>query len=370
MSRQFFRSASLALIAVSMVSTPVKNQLVFAQVITQSNYFELNNLLLEGKRLVAEQNYDKALDVYEQAANLDQNNAQIFSGIGYVHALKEEYELAADAYEQAISLSPNNSKLYYALGYSLGKSENYESAADAYEQAVSLEPNNIQNHIGLGVVLLRQQKYDPAIDVYNRVLALSPDNEKAHKVISLILVEQNKSLEAISLIQKASQQYPQLARLQILLARALVDKNDISRALEALEIAKVTDPQNHWLYLQTGDILYQQQKYDDALVEYKAASKLETNSPEAVEGKGRIYLAKKNYLRATSEFRRMTLDYPNNPVGYHYLGIALQARKRENDALSALVEAQQIYQVQNNVEAVEEITELINEINGEATEDE
>ena len=56
---------------------------VFAQssppaIVVQANNLDLNNLLLLGKQYVEEQNYDKALETYRQAADLDRDNPQIF----------------------------------------------------------------------------------------------------------------------------------------------------------------------------------------------------------------------------------------------------------------------------------------------------
>ena len=143
--------------------------------IADTSYLELNNLLLKGKRYVQEKKYDQALKTYEQAANLDRENPRIFSGIGYVHILREDYTAAASiksAFEKAIDLTPDNPKLYYALGYSFGKNGENLAAAKAYENAIDLEPLNIQNHLGLAIVLLRAKEYDRAISVYKVILAL------------------------------------------------------------------------------------------------------------------------------------------------------------------------------------------------------
>ena len=77
---------------------------------SQVNKLELNDLLLAGQQYVEEKNYEQALSTYKQAADLDQNNPQIFSGIGYVQTLRKNYAAATEAYQQAIDLSPNNPK--------------------------------------------------------------------------------------------------------------------------------------------------------------------------------------------------------------------------------------------------------------------
>lgn len=131
-------------------------------IIVQANESELNELLLQGKEYVEAKDYDRALAIYERAATLDANNAQIFSGIGYLQAQKQNYQLAIAAYKKAIALEPDNAELYYALGYSFGNAGKNVRAAQAYQRAIALEPENVQNYIGLGIVQLREQQYDRA----------------------------------------------------------------------------------------------------------------------------------------------------------------------------------------------------------------
>ena len=353
-----------AFIALSLLLLPTVTKANFDRAIAQSNYLELNNLLLKGKQYVEKQNYDRALKTYEKAASLDRQNSQIFSGIGYVQTQRAEYDAAAKAYQQAIALSPNDPKLYYALGFCLGNAGENPEAAVAYKKAIELEPDNIQNHLGLGVVLLREKEYDQAVETYNHILAIAPDNEQAYSVIARILIEQDKSPQAISLVQKAIGQYPQLADLQIQLATALLSKNDLTSALKALNAAKQNDPYDHLIYLRTGDVLYQQQKFDAALIEYQQASRLKLNSAEAIEGIGKVYLAKHNYLRSTSEFRRLTRISTDDPSGFRYLGISLRARKRYDEAIAAFNQALKLYQSAGNTQEADKVVVFIDELNG------
>ncbi|NJL51579.1 MAG: tetratricopeptide repeat protein [Hydrococcus sp. SU_1_0] len=161
---------SIASISLTMLVFP---SLVSAQpslILAQVNKLELNNLLLVGNKYVEEQNYDKALATYEQAADIDGENSQIFSGIGYVQTLRKNYVAAIAAYQQALKLAPNDPKLYYALGFCLGSLEKNLAAAEAYEQAIALEPDNLENYLGLGVVQVRAEHYDRAIETYKRSL--------------------------------------------------------------------------------------------------------------------------------------------------------------------------------------------------------
>ncbi|HBE34921.1 MAG TPA: hypothetical protein DD990_27380, partial [Cyanobacteria bacterium UBA11368] len=47
---------------------------------------ELDRLLQQGRQLTEAGNFAPALAVYQQAANLERNNARIFSAIGFIQA--------------------------------------------------------------------------------------------------------------------------------------------------------------------------------------------------------------------------------------------------------------------------------------------
>ncbi|MGB5636216.1 MAG: tetratricopeptide repeat protein [Waterburya sp.] len=356
-------SASLSLITlvISSVYVSAQPQPVFS--LAQTNKVELNDLLLAGKQYVEKQNYDKALLTYKKAAALDQNNPEIFSGIGYVQTLRKDYAGATEAYQQAINLSPNNPKLHYALGFSLGSAGENLAAAAAYEQAIELEPDNLQNHLGLAVVLARAEEYDRAIAVYKHILTLAPDNEEAHKTASRILIEQQRYPEAIALLQQAVKQQPYDSALRLKLAVALLNQGEELAGLEALELVKRTAAQNHNIYFQAGNILYQAEKYDLALAEYQWAARLKPDFIPAIEAVGKVYLAQQNYFRAIIEFRRLTEIAPENPMGYHNLGIALKARNKNEEAITALNQALKLYQSNGKQNEVQQVSQLIKEIN-------
>jgi Flp pilus assembly protein TadD len=115
--------------------------------------------------------------------------------------------------------------------------------------------------------------------------------------------------------------------------------------------------------LQIGKILYQQGELDRALAEYQWATRLKPDDQSAIEGTGLIYLAQQNYYRAIVDFRRLTELAPNNPRGYHNLGLALKGRNRDKEAIAALEQASKLYKNDGNQEQANQVTKLIEEIN-------
>jgi len=172
----------------------------------QTNH-QLNTLLEEARKLVDAGNFSDAIALYQQAATLDQNNPEIYSGIGYLQARQRNFPAAVVAYRQAVALAPKNARLQYALGYSLANSGDNVDAATAYRDAVQLNHKDVNAYLGLGVVLFRQGKYSDALLADRKAVAIAPKFARAYELKGAILKQQKHSKEAIAALSHARDLY-------------------------------------------------------------------------------------------------------------------------------------------------------------------
>ena len=91
----------------------------------------LNELLRQGQARVDSGDYAGAISYYRQAAQFDQGNAKIYSGIGYLQIQLGDFRSAAESYRQAIELDPRNTAFRYGLAHSLVSGESYQDAEAA-----------------------------------------------------------------------------------------------------------------------------------------------------------------------------------------------------------------------------------------------
>ena len=106
------------------------------------NRQQLRELLLQGQKYVDRGDFSRAIAVYQQAATLDQNNAKIFGGMGYLYVHQGRYDEAIQAYQKALSLDPNSPEFYDGLAVSYASFGNNNNAITAYAAAIELEPNS------------------------------------------------------------------------------------------------------------------------------------------------------------------------------------------------------------------------------------
>ncbi|CEP17958.1 hypothetical protein [Parasitella parasitica] len=110
---------------------------------------------LLGRCYMAEQNYTKAYESYQQAVYRDARNPIFWCSIGVLYYQINQYRDALDAYSRAIRLNPFISEVWYDLGTLYESCNNQvQDALDAYQRAAELDPNNA--HIQQRIELLRK----------------------------------------------------------------------------------------------------------------------------------------------------------------------------------------------------------------------
>ena len=93
------------------------------------------------KMLIAKGDYDRVLQDYTKAIQLNPDDAIAYNSRGGVYYLKEEYESAIVDFTKAIDLNPNYAEAYNNRGVAYHLKEEYESAIADYTQAIDLNPD-------------------------------------------------------------------------------------------------------------------------------------------------------------------------------------------------------------------------------------
>ncbi|KAI8376261.1 uncharacterized protein BYT42DRAFT_498646 [Radiomyces spectabilis] len=141
-------------------NTSFCNQNLAIQYLTRSLKSDSNDAqswYLLGRCYMAEQNYNKAYEAYQQAVYRDARNPTFWCSIGVLYYQINQYRDALDAYSRAIRLNPYISEVWYDLGTLYESCNNQiQDALDAYHRAAELDPSN--PHIKQRLELLRKSQ--------------------------------------------------------------------------------------------------------------------------------------------------------------------------------------------------------------------
>eukprot|EP01117_Protostelium_nocturnum_P016220 TRINITY_DN636_c0_g1_i3.p1 TRINITY_DN636_c0_g1~~TRINITY_DN636_c0_g1_i3.p1 ORF type:complete len:611 (-),score=257.02 TRINITY_DN636_c0_g1_i3:590-2422(-) len=109
---------------------------------------------LLGRCYMAQSQYRKAYDAYQQAVYRDGRNPTFWCSIGVLYYQINQYRDALDAYSRAIRLNPYLSEVWYDLGTLYESCNQISDSLDAYERAAKLDPGN--KHIQQRLSALRE----------------------------------------------------------------------------------------------------------------------------------------------------------------------------------------------------------------------
>ena len=325
---------------------------------------KLIELLEEGKELVKAKDFEGALWAYRQAAELEQEDPKIYSGIGFLHTKQGNFRNAAKAYQRAIALSPKTAAFHQALGFSLAQIGDYQGAATAYRQVRQLDPKNFDALLGLGAVLLKGGDLNAAAEIYREAIAFSPKNPTAHELLGTIYLQQERYADASDSLAKARQFALGRGSSTLLynLGVAQINQGNTIEGLESLKQVAAREQNNATLQFQLGEIVENQGKLAEAIQFYDAALAIKPEFIAARIAKGELQLAQRQYAAAEKTYRILIEQFPKDPGGHYNLGIALQGQNNTPAAIAALETARKLYKKQKDQDSVARTDSIIEEL--------
>ncbi len=224
---------------------------------------EAYQLYLKGRYFwnkVTPKGFEKSLEFYRQAIDIDPNYALAYAGLAdsynllgsygvlplkeshpkaraaALKALEIDGELAeahtslatviADYYwdwaeaekhfKQAIALNPNYPVARYWYSQYLGRMGRLDEAVEEAKRAQTLDPVSPKANTHVGITLYWARRYDEAIAQLQKSLEIDPDTLDAHIFLGFVYVQQGKSEDAIAEFQtvaKLSERTPNLLAL-------------------------------------------------------------------------------------------------------------------------------------------------------------
>uniref|UniRef100_U5EPN8 Putative hsp70-interacting protein n=1 Tax=Corethrella appendiculata TaxID=1370023 RepID=U5EPN8_9DIPT len=119
---------------------------------------EAENLKNEGNRLMKEEKYHEALNIYTQAISLDATNPVFYCNRAAAFSRIGDYNKAADDCKMSLRYDPNYSKAYGRLGLAYSKMNKHELALEAYQNAIRIEPDNVDYKNNMSVTQQRLEE--------------------------------------------------------------------------------------------------------------------------------------------------------------------------------------------------------------------
>ena len=208
-----------------------------------------------------------------------QETAELHNLLGETEDKLGEYVVAANEYHRASELEPSEQNIFDLADFLL-RHKNYagflQRSLEFFRYGVQKYPQSEQLTVGLGVTLYADEQYDAAVQTLCTAVDLNPADKRPFvflgrvgKVSPRLLPEVRKRLEGFIRL------YPSNAAANYYYAVNLWQRTkgepaaDLARIEQLLKTAVLLDSHFYEAHFQLGVLYQDQQRYKDAIGEFK-----------------------------------------------------------------------------------------------------
>jgi len=138
-----------------------------------------NTLNNEALKLIGSGNFQEALELLNQALEIDPDHIHVIANKGWALQRLNEHEEAIVWFDKALEVDPNYVHALNFKGNSLLSLKMHEEAIVWYDKALAVDPNYIYALSNKGYVLYKLEQYEEAIIYFNRALEVNPNYDTA-----------------------------------------------------------------------------------------------------------------------------------------------------------------------------------------------
>jgi tetratricopeptide (TPR) repeat protein len=324
------QSYSLNIIAQESVTAP-------AVAITKNRetYYEASKQKILG-------NYDKAIELYKQALELDPADAASMYEIANIYTDLGKVTDAAVYAEQAATADPGN-KWYKVLLIRLYQAQgNYTEAGKIIDELLITDPDNIEYYEDKALNHIYNNDYKNAVKSYDNLEQKLGVNEDISVQKEKIYIMMGKPEKAIEEIRKLSDAYPDEPRYLEMLAELYMTSGMYEEALQIYNKVLEIDPGNPYINISLSD--YYRKKGDRAKsLEYLKAGFANPNLD--IDSKVSILLAYYSVNEIYNDYKDEAFElatlmiqaHPNDPKAYSLYADFLVQDKRYEEGRDAFL---------------------------------
>lgn len=302
---------------------------------------EVQKLIQQAADAYNQKNYDVAIGLYQQIAQLKPKEPSIPFSLGAIYQSKEDWNNAVQFFQQAVNMDPKNKQYSEALaaakasavgpvmqeGYQKQTAGDFAGAIPLYEKGLQQYPNNAAGWTSLAACYQATDAFQKAYDAYKKGYDLDPKGQVGNLYFMGILDENfGKGNQAWNEYRDYVAKDPRGAYAsdaQSRIARLGKNVNDVVKLQTSGQVkaqGEAAAAYDAAVKLQTD------QKYDESIAKYKEAIALLPNSDSFYYGLGTCYQAKNDIDLAIEAYKKAISLAPNNPTYKQTLSGAQQIK--------------------------------------------
>jgi tetratricopeptide (TPR) repeat protein len=266
-----------------------------------------------------------------------QQRSDAYGEAGMLHHAYDLRETAQACYRNAQQLAPQDHRWPYYLAHLYRAEGRSERSTESFRRVLELRPESVPALVHLGQAKLEQNRHDLAEPLFRRAFQAESGCAPALIGLGKIAAARGDHSEAVQRFEAAVQADPRATEVNYLLAIAYRDLGQRDKASTFMDRrgpgrANVDDPlmtqlkslANDWPILQNrGVALYQTERYEEALAEFRKAAETAPEEPMVRINLGSTLTNLGDLDGAAREFREALRIDPENALAHFNLGTIL-----------------------------------------------
>ncbi len=253
-----------------------------AQTLTKIHSQESSAFGVLGDFLLKQKKYTEAFESYKNALKIDPNNYSLWERTTQLALESKNYQYAISISEDALEYFPNQPNLWFLNGIAYMSDSKAKQAISSLEQGKKMVYNNpalkSQFESQLGDIYYKNKDYKKADTAYEAALKQNPNNAHALNNYSYYLSLREEKMErAAELGARLVKIYPNNPTYLDTYGWILFVKKEYKEAEKYLSLA-AQNTQSATIIEHYGDVLLKLGKKNEALLQWKKASLLDTTN--------------------------------------------------------------------------------------------
>ena len=251
----------------------------------------------------AQGNSERALEVLQEAHQVDPENVQHLFNAGSIHLERKELDRASEFFEQVVERAPDFAPALLNLGFIAKTQGKMEEAERIYLQAIQNDPEGVEARANLGHLYLDQERFEEAGQVFHQVRARQTGLLDIDLGLLVTLCQREDWKEVIELMREILDLFPELERLE----------GDLEDSLQAARTL-----------VRLGAILVRRNLPKCAEFAFIGAVFLDGNFHQARRGLAEIYFVQSAFWKAIAEYEAILQTVPQDGGIFQRLGDCYQ----------------------------------------------
>jgi tetratricopeptide (TPR) repeat protein len=169
-------------------------------------------LLKVAQRHVRHAEYEKAIDVFTRALQIDERNVDAHGGIATSCFMSKDYDKAIDHFKRVSVLDPRQGKSLINLGAVYNRLGEYNKAIDTLRRGLQKERGSCEGYYNLGLAYRGLKQLSMAVSAYREAVRLNPQMAAAHQNLANVYVDMGNNQQAILHYKQALEIKPEFER--------------------------------------------------------------------------------------------------------------------------------------------------------------